>query len=642
MKKRNLFLGAAAILLTALFSACSSDDPVPGTGQEDPVDDGGKVYMNIDITSTTANGSRSTTNPGDNDYVSSDEEEEGQDYENKISNIMVAIVGTKSGKDNCFIAKWTKEFASGSEMGIGGAGTNITADFNRSAFLTHYNNHSGESGLESVKVYVICNYDNTINDKVGTAGVGKGLEWITAPESNTNQDKGIISNATSDGKVVSYWDQNKILMTNYSSYPTTIPTKDQLDSNEFNSPSNAFSLTAVNGPILVERAVARFDYAPFYSTSSENGAKINPDNNKDVYYVLTKEQKGDDGSTVIQPEIQIRLTRMALVNMSKKFYLFRRVSDDGTNREKNTTGQENNLVIGGREIDNGATTNPYVNYVVDPEWSFKSNIAGKTDDEFKSRFHYWVNDIVISSTGAIANSSWDGINISSLTGDKEIVDKNYYKWRYVTPNTIPGPNQQKAGISTGVVFKAQISATSETVGIGAKMKNKQDIFAYGGKLLGSWGDVIAIVDAGKDQDVVVAYNAAIAKDPSLAKDTWNDATLTLSDDQTAAVVDAKFAKYGYVENDGSGNAGYFCYYYYWNRHNDNGNPGEMGPMEFGVVRNNVYKLAVTSIKRLGHPFRPGNDPDPVKPEDPDEESELYMTVSVKVMPWTKRVNFIEF
>lgn len=68
----------------------------------------------------------------------------------------------------------------------------------------------------------------------------------------------------------------------------------------------------------------------------------------------------------------------------------------------------------------------------------------------------------------------------------------------------------------------------------------------------------------------------------------------------------------------------------------------MGPMEFGVVRNNVYKLAVTSITRLGHPFRDKNDPDPVDPKDPDEESKLFMKVSVKVMPWTKRVNHIVF
>lgn len=68
----------------------------------------------------------------------------------------------------------------------------------------------------------------------------------------------------------------------------------------------------------------------------------------------------------------------------------------------------------------------------------------------------------------------------------------------------------------------------------------------------------------------------------------------------------------------------------------------MGPMEFAVVRNNVYKLAVTNIKQLGHPRIPENDPDPKDPDDPDESSDIYITLSVEVLPWTVRVNNIEF
>ena len=89
-------------------------------------------------------------------------------------------------------------------------------------------------------------------------------------------------------------------------------------------------------------------------------------------------------------------------------------------------------------------------------------------------------------------------------------------------------------------------------------------------------------------------------------------------------------------------AGYYCYYYYWNRHNDNMKPGVMGPMEFCVVRNNVYKLAVTSISKLGHPREPENDPDSPTPDTPDESDDIYFTVTCEVLPWVVRVNNIQF
>ena len=69
----------------------------------------------------------------------------------------------------------------------------------------------------------------------------------------------------------------------------------------------------------------------------------------------------------------------------------------------------------------------------------------------------------------------------------------------------------------------------------------------------------------------------------------------------------------------------------------------MGIMEYAVVRNNVYKLCVDSISKFGHPTLPTDpDPDPVKPDDPDESVNYYFTVTVKVLPWTVRINNIEF
>ena len=62
------------------------------------------------------------------------------------------------------------------------------------------------------------------------------------------------------------------------------------------------------GTILVERAVARFD--------SKDGSK-----NKDQTYVVGN----DEGNATLK----VKLTKMALVNMSRDFYYLRRVSDNG-------------------------------------------------------------------------------------------------------------------------------------------------------------------------------------------------------------------------------------------------------------------------------------------------------------------------
>lgn len=68
----------------------------------------------------------------------------------------------------------------------------------------------------------------------------------------------------------------------------------------------------------------------------------------------------------------------------------------------------------------------------------------------------------------------------------------------------------------------------------------------------------------------------------------------------------------------------------------------MGPMEFAVVRNNVYKLSVTNIQQLGHPRIFLNDPLSPKPGTKDESEEVRITVDSEVLPWVVRVNNIEF
>ena len=52
----------------------------------------------------------------------------------------------------------------------------------------------------------------------------------------------------------------------------------------------------------------------------------------------------------------------------------------------------------------------------------------------------------------------------------------------------------------------------------------------------------------------------------------------------------------------------YCYYTWWIKHNNDDNEAAFGPMEYAIVRNNIYQLKVTSVAGLGEsePGKSGN------------------------------------
>ena len=296
--------------------------------------------------------------------------------------------------------------------------------------------------------------------------------------------------------------------------------------------------------------------------------------------------------------ITLTLTDAALINQSKAHYMFRRV----------TAGSEptaTNAVVGGAEVP--------TNWVVDTDWSNK--VAGNFDAQLSDP------------------SNWHWTSLASLTTNDNY-DGDYKIWCYAKENTIPGTTAQKHNVSTGVVFKGELAA-GETASDAVKtaMAAGERIYVFNNVLYGAWTDVKAAAEAGTDPTLQAAYNQA--------------ATGVAADAEPTGAAAAAAGFTGYSPKNGK----YYVYYYYWNRHNDNLDPYNMGVMEFAVVRNNVYKLAVDKISRFGHPTPPDPsnpdpdpepDPDPVDPDDPDESVNYYFNVTVKVLPWTVRINNIEF
>ena len=73
-----------------------------------------------------------------------------------------------------------------------------------------------------------------------------------------------------------------------------------------------------------------------------------------------------------------------------------------------------------------------------------------------------------------------------------------------------------------------------------------------------------------------------------------------------------------------------CYYPYWIRH-ENNSTDVTAPMEFCIVRNNVYQLNVTGVSALGYPL-----PFITDPTTPVEDQSVFLTVEIYVKDWVVR------
>lgn len=370
--------------------------------------------------------------------------------------------------------------------------------------------------------------------------------------------------AIEDEAIADMTQDNKFWMTNAYTPGTA---KFTAFSTNPNNPTNL-------GDFYVERSMSRFDYMP-----------------KGPYTLA-------DGVTVT-------LTQAALINQSKGFYLLRRVSNDGTN-----TG----WTVGGAET--------LANYVVDTDYAVKK--GGYTAAQ-ASNFDYhmtkpatWVWKS-IASKDLTQKDNWAGTDDGTTgSGQHDATLNEYYVWQYCKENTIAGVSAQQNGISTGIVFKGELTGDLVTAAGG------KTIYVFDNVMYGTWDKVVAAANQA-DASEALKFAVEVCNNSGAPKDA-------------ATLAAAGFT--GYSAEGGK----YYTYYYYWNRHNDNGKNQDMGKMEFAVVRNNVYKICVDNIAKYGHP-KPGGsdpDPDPVDPKDPDEKAEYYFSVTAKVLPWVVRVNHVEF
>lgn len=302
----------------------------------------------------------------------------------------------------------------------------------------------------------------------------------------------------------------------------------------------------------------------------------------------------------------VKIVGAALVNnLTEGSYLLKRVADDVTGA---------GLVYLGDET--------LTNYVLDPWTSdvkpadhFGTPYAGRSQDP-----SWWNRHVQPGTPLQDESAGWN------LVG-------------YTLENCPGTPNHDE---NTAVVFKAKFTP----VGLPSYWTEGETFFAYGKSLFATMEDMMGWVYGAdfanfeskvndcttwNDLQEFVTTSLSIATiDPSgyrtylenlLASETdlnnipddvkpsltWsgymlNECGYSMSgdghdvtlDQGTNIVTREKLKNYGvrtYVNS--------MCYYTWWILHNDDNNDDVFGPMEYAVVRNNIYKLTVTSIYTLG-------------------------------------------
>lgn len=351
--------------------------------------------------------------------------------------------------------------------------------------------------------------------------------------------------------------------------------------------------------VYVERMAARVDY-------KAQGP-----------YTCTDEQY--KGATV-------SIVGAALVNnLTAGSYVLKRVSPDAAASSVSYLGPET------ADANTGAGTN----YVIDPYTTHKSDPA-----DVKRYYGTWYAD---KATPDVDPAFWSGLTRPG-TALEGADNAGYLRIGYTLENTA-APADSAA--RTGIVFRAQF----EPQGV-AGYEPGQTFFTYGSTIYASMERLMAAVygqstpvektfTTGDTWQTVRNYAAdtLLPSDPSgypewLAKQAEgkDDATALTADEAACLGWKAYMrAVCGYENKPEAGGADRVainqggvntraalrtggvrtyadgqCYYTYWLRHAADGDATKASPMEYAVVRNNVYKVDVTSVYSLGGDV-PGED-----------------------------------
>ena len=331
----------------------------------------------------------------------------------------------------------------------------------------------------------------------------------------------------------------------------------------------------------------------------------------------------------------VTITGAAIINqLTAGTYLIKRVTQDGSN----------NVTYLGDEEPAGANGGVATNYVIDP-WTADKTAANAMLSDGNTPFE--VNGTKVNAAGLYEQETYyptipDGANPEAWadyckkgTSMKGAGD-GWTRVGYTLENTTLAENTSTA-YNTGIVFKAQFTPAgvayytpgntffrydntiyTTLTGMMASLNGQQDFAQYVSDAkqgFKSWSDVTEFADGLTDPTGYADYLKGLAgagADTGFSIDSiydWNKYMLNVLG------VDESNSGKGPQINQGGINTRdvlftnskerlrtYYngqCYYIWWLRHSNNGDDTTNGIMEYAVVRNNIYKVTVSSVSSIG-------------------------------------------
>ncbi len=410
----NKFFASIAVAASAFaLASCSNDEPIVDGGAN--VESDGKMYTTLTLSLPQA-GRSETIKPDDNTN-SNDGYEVGLDPENQVGSILVVLAKQETDGSYTYLTS-----NRGEAHKVANTGNRPTYNMQ---FETRklYDNEN-----EEVYVFAFCNPTSKL---IEAADAGFTDGFVDAM--GNLADASISIN-------------NNFLMANASKTKKVLPSKDDMD-NTYNTPEKPFFL----GVVEVSRVTARFDFkeTTFKDQTVANRYPIYDHNVSDV---------DDEGNVTTSTVVMgyVTLTGKALMNEALSYYYLPRVSDTDAWTNPDICGAEtpNTFVVSPWYEDKSAEKLT-LQFITD---NYRSSVKATDADFWTSEgavFENLTYDAIGTNLGDDNedDSTWgEGSNLTAAQ------KKDYKIWKYVSENTIPGVNDQRKGITTGVVFKGKIEA----------------------------------------------------------------------------------------------------------------------------------------------------------------------------------------